>query len=126
MVAVFGQLFRQVNACLYTIISASEINNTGVTHLCPGRSAKLTISTCDLYIATINSFISAQSAGHPQGELSHRTLENIRLQKIVFISFGMPPSQQFLAFGLVKMAGKDQQCVRGCVSVCGLSSSVVA
>ena len=34
----------------------------------------------------------------------------------MFISFGMLPSQQFRAFRLV-MAGKDQQYVRGCVSV---------
>ena len=49
-----------------------------------GILAKLTNSTCDLYIATINSFISAAVGGHPQGGLGHRTLEK-RLQKIVFI-----------------------------------------
>jgi hypothetical protein len=71
VVAVFGQLRTSQRLRVYTIFSASEINNTRRHPF----GAELTKPTCNLYIATINSFISAAVGGHPHGELSNRTLE---------------------------------------------------
>jgi hypothetical protein len=97
VVAVFGSSSDESVPNYIYEISAPEINNTlGVTRLCPDRSVKVAIFTCDPYIATINSFISPVVGRHPHREPSHRTLEKHSASEK-----GTLPSQQFLAFGLV-------------------------
>ena len=76
--------------------------------LCPGRSIKLAISTCDPYIATINSFISPVVGSHPQGELNHRTF---RKTSVTAISCFWDSSTH------------GRQGSTG-ISICGLSSSI--
>jgi hypothetical protein len=92
-----------------------------VTHV-PVVRAKLTNPTCDLYIETINSFISAAVGSHPHGELNNRTLEQHSAENCVH--FFRNAAVTAISCLWTGHGRQGSTCVRGCASICGLSSSV--
>jgi hypothetical protein len=68
--------------------------------------------------STINSFVSRPVGRHPHGELKHRTLEqHSASENCVHFFRNAAVTAIYCVWTGQRMAGKDQQCVLGCVSV---------